>query len=81
MHLVFLGLHTLFPAGEPQISQMTFVKREFFEGLVPITPSPLSSEQTQGHSIFSIKPRMAPKSNTAGRASTLLPHRSFVSNE
>jgi len=81
MHLVFLGLHTLFPAGEPQISQMTFVKREFFGGFMPITPSPISSKQNQGHSIFSIKPRMAPKCSTAGRASTLLPHRSFVSNE
>ena len=71
MRLVLPGLHALFPAGEPQISQVTFVKREFFGGLIPIIPSPMPSEQNQGHSIFSIKPRIAPKCSTAGRASTL----------
>lgn len=78
----FSRLHTLFPAGELQISQMTFVKREFFGGSSCQNYSlPISSEQNQGHSIFSIKPRMAQSAAQLGRASTLLPHRSFVSNE
>lgn len=72
MSLVFTELHTLFPLGEPQISQIHPLKGSSSDASCQLKP-PMPIEQNQGHNIFSIKPKTAPKCSTAGKTSILLP--------